>query len=463
MDSEGEFHLPGNGLIWNPSNSSGDGYSGDTIHIVPNDSDNETEQRIIIDPTGPNHIHIRAGGVQDYSNVELILGGERAGVRVSDTEGTTVVQSKQEDYSWSYQNVNSDGGQIYVVATADAEPDINDFTIINGQKYVITNVIRDVPNGTTSYETNPGVGFVPFENYTFIRDRGNHAWNFNRAGYLSGPTETGNLRVTGIINDDGDVSVISDSDNVSITSGQDININSGDDLRITTSNGDYAWDFSSNGKLFGSAEDGGLLLGGELLTDDINMSIRSTTQSVVLNGALGEFLGSSDAVNNQIATIGDVTTAVGVGGNGEVTRWTPNFTATGLTFTGSGATHPAYNSHYVKNGRMVSFWIEIDLSTVTNFGTGQYITALPYAPLAGTMNHFQAWANVDPTVNPDIAGHVVLQADHLANTTALDLHYLKQAGGANSPLMEAMFKQGAPATLTTDSKIYINGTYITAE
>jgi hypothetical protein len=397
MDSEGEFHLPGQGLIWNPSNSSGDGYSGDTIHLVPNDSDNETEQRIIIDPTGPNHIHLRAGGVQDYSTADLILGGERAGVRVSDTDGTTVVQSKQEDYSWSYQNVG-EGGQIYVIASAMAEPDINDFTIIGGQKYVITSVIRDEPNGITSYETTPSIGFIPFENYTFIRDRGNHAWNFNRQGYLSGPTETGHLRVTGIINDDGNLEVQADQ-NLIISGGE--------------SNGEYLHD-------------------------------------------------SSDPAN-QIATIGDLTIAVGVGGNGEVTRWSPNFTATGLTFTGTGATHPTYNSHYVKNGRMVSFWIEINLATVTNFGTGQYITALPYAPLTGTMNHFQAWANVDPTVNPDIAGHVVLQADHLANTTALDLHYLKQAGGANSPLMEAMFTQGAPATLTTSSKIYINGTYITAE
>jgi len=230
MNSEGEFHLPGNGIIWNPANSSGDGYGNDTIHLVPNDVDNETEQRIIIDPTAPNHIHIRAGGVQDYSSAELILGGERAGVRVSDATGTTVVQSKQEDYSWSYQNVNSEGGQIYVVATADAEPDYNDFTIISGQKYVITDVVRDVPNGTTSYETTPSFGFMPFDNYTFIRDRGNHVWNFNRAGYLNGPTETGHLRVTGIINDDGNLEVWADQ-NLIISGGE--------------SNGEYLHDSSN--------------------------------------------------------------------------------------------------------------------------------------------------------------------------------------------------------------------------
>jgi hypothetical protein len=228
MNSEGEFHLPGQGIIWNPSGTSGDGYGNDTIHLVPSDTDNETEQRIIIDPTAPNHIHIRAGGVQDYSNVELILGGERAGVRVSDTDGTTVVQSKQEDYSWSYQNVG-EGGQVYVIASAMAEPDYNDFTIISGQKYVISNVVRDEQNGTTSYETTPGIGFVPFENYTFIRDNGNHSWNFNRAGYLSGPTETGYLRVTGIINDDGNLEVQADQ-NLILSGGE--------------SNGEYLHDSS---------------------------------------------------------------------------------------------------------------------------------------------------------------------------------------------------------------------------
>lgn len=155
---------------------------------------------------------------------------------------------------------------------------------------------------------------------------------------------------------------------------------------------------------------------------------------------------------------------VGGGGvNGEVTNWTPAFTATGLAFTGTGATHPAHKSYYVKNGRIVSFWIEIDMTTVTNFGTGQYKTELPFMPLAGSMNHFAGWINVDPAANPDLAGHAILNADHLADTKVLDLHYLKQAGGANSPIMEAMFVQGSPVTMTTVTRVYINGTYITAE
>ena len=154
---------------------------------------------------------------------------------------------------------------------------------------------------------------------------------------------------------------------------------------------------------------------------------------------------------------------VGAGLNGDVTRWTPAFTATGLTYSGTGATHPTYNSYYVKNGHIVSFWIRIELDTVTNFGTGQYRTQLPFMPLTGTMNHFSGWAWVDPSENPDVAGHAIINADHLVDTTTLDLHYLKQAGGAHTPIMEGMFKQGEPVTLTTNSAIYINGTCITAE
>lgn len=87
MDSEGNFQLPGDGYISNPSQSSGDGNNYDTIHIVP-DSDLGTDQYLIIDPTAPNHIHIRAGGTQDASGADLFLGAEDTHVKVSDGSGT---------------------------------------------------------------------------------------------------------------------------------------------------------------------------------------------------------------------------------------------------------------------------------------------------------------------------------------------------------------------------------------
>lgn len=161
--------------------------------------------------------------------------------------------------------------------------------------------------------------------------------------------------------------------------------------------------------------------------------------------------------DHKVVTFGDLSTVTATS-----VRWTPNFSATGLAFTGSGATHPTYNSYYVKQGQLVSFWIAVDCATVTSFGSGQLNLELPFMPLAGTMNHFSGWVFVDETANPDLAGHMIVNADHLPNTQTLDLHYVKSAGGANSAVMEAMLKQGTPVTLTTLTNIYVNGTYIAA-
>jgi hypothetical protein len=154
--------------------------------------------------------------------------------------------------------------------------------------------------------------------------------------------------------------------------------------------------------------------------------------------------------------------ASGTSGLETSTRYSPVFTATGLAFTGSGATYPTYNSYYVKAGKLVSFVIEVDMSTVTNFGTGQYKLQLPFTPQFG-FNHFSGWCWADPDVDPDTGtGHTIINADTAGVTDVLDLHYLKSAGGANAPIREGLFLQGTPVTLTTISKIYINGTYIAA-
>jgi hypothetical protein len=274
-----------------------------------------------------------------------------------------------------------------------AEPDINDFMIVDGVKYIITSVTRNEQDGFTSYETTPSFNFTPNEYYNFTRDNGNYTWTFGA--------------------DEDEAMLILPSGNPIIAN------------------------LASPGRIVLGAYNG------------VELSFSNEEESAGLK--------FPDETIQTTAYI------PGAGANGEVTRFTPVLQADGINFTGTTTDYPTYNSYYVKNGRMVSFWIQVDLDTMTNFGTGQYKTELPFDPLAGTMNHFQAWVDVDPAVNPDVAGHVVLQADHLANTRILDLHYLKQAGGAHTPIVEGMFIQGTPVTLTTSSKIYINGTYITAE
>jgi hypothetical protein len=144
-------------------------------------------------------------------------------------------------------------------------------------------------------------------------------------------------------------------------------------------------------------------------------------------------------------------------------RWSPTFQATGMTFTGSNSTYPSYNSYYIKVGQLVTFNIKIQMTTVTNFGTGQFKVDLPFTPIASAANHFSAWAWVDPSQPADeLNGHVQMVADHLPGSQTLDLHWLKETTASPKPLIESLLSQGNPTTFTTASVFYVNGTYIAA-
>lgn len=74
------------GVVYGANNDSGDGFGLGTLKLVPHapDAYPADDRYLIVDPTIPNHIHIRAGGIQDASNAELILGAEQANVKVTD-------------------------------------------------------------------------------------------------------------------------------------------------------------------------------------------------------------------------------------------------------------------------------------------------------------------------------------------------------------------------------------------
>jgi hypothetical protein len=144
-------------------------------------------------------------------------------------------------------------------------------------------------------------------------------------------------------------------------------------------------------------------------------------------------------------------------------RWSPVFQATGLTFTGTGTTYPTYNSYYVKIGQLVTFNIKIEMTTVTNFGTGQFKVDLPFPPLPSASNHFSMWGWVNPALPPDeLNGHIQMVADHLPGSQTLDMHWLKETTANPKPLIESLLSQGTPTTFTTASIFYVNGTYIAA-
>lgn len=357
---------------------------------------------------------------------------------------------------WDSATWTVESGNTSVITFANAPNLINFFNTTPNNINDMSIVINDTVLGTYA-----GASYGPSDLFVYINNAlptedptvNSFSFVFTPTAFMDINYDNGSIDIQGSENMDVRITA---GDDVIITANQDdVTIQANDDLRFTSNynnNGtEHYWRMNSEGSF--------QLPGGGYISNPGD----SSTITISSNGN-GEFLNDATIPGNQIATLDDIDESI-VNATGNLlqsVRWTPNFSATGLTFTGSDTTHPTYNSHYVKQGQLVSFWIAVDCSTVTSFGTGQLNLELPFAPLTGTMNHFSGWVFVDETANPDLAGHIIVNADHLPNTQTLDLHYIKQQGGANSPVMEAMLKQNTPVVLTANTNIYVNGTYIAA-
>jgi hypothetical protein len=93
----------GQGILYGSNADSGDGAGLDTIKLIP-DAEiyrNGSDQYLVVDPTVPNHIHLRAGGTIDNSNAQLFLGGEITHVSVG-AGSTPPVYIKANDNQWTF-------------------------------------------------------------------------------------------------------------------------------------------------------------------------------------------------------------------------------------------------------------------------------------------------------------------------------------------------------------------------
>jgi hypothetical protein len=182
--------------------ASGDGYGNATIDLVP-DADLLTnqyheDQYIVIDPTAPNHIHVRAGGDQDDSNADLFLGAELNNVQVSDQSREVAVHTRGEDTTYTALNVNYVSGESFVLSMS-TEIAEGDSVIVNDISYPIANLVLNSPTEGLQTLTVTGVTFTSNETYTFVRISTNsNSWHFRSDGTLVGP-EMG-LTVLGLLN-----------------------------------------------------------------------------------------------------------------------------------------------------------------------------------------------------------------------------------------------------------------------
>jgi len=115
------------GYIQFVGNSSGDGGGYTTIVLRP-DETVSGDQNIVIDPTAPNHIHIRAGGPQDNSLAQLFLGGELSQFSVG-AGNAPPLYLKANDNQWTF---GTDGNLTFPGGDASIVPDLGGTTAFQG-------------------------------------------------------------------------------------------------------------------------------------------------------------------------------------------------------------------------------------------------------------------------------------------------------------------------------------------
>jgi hypothetical protein len=127
-----------------------------------------------------------------------------------------------------------------------------------------------------------------------------------------------------------------------------------------------------------------------------------------------------------------------------VVQYTPTWAGTGLTFTGTPAV-----GRYSRVGKMITYNIQVNCSTVTNFGTGQYSLTLPTGLNSGYS--FQHLGGLHKNSN-----HYTLLGDLGAASNLIELYHPTANGGQD------VFTHNKPVTLTTAERWYIAGTYFIA-
>jgi hypothetical protein len=246
--------------------ASGDGLGAGTIELVP-DATLNSDQYLIIDPTGPNHIHIRAGGEQDDSTADLILGAEKTNVKVSDNNGAVRISTTYENNIIQLSNEGVTTSSEFVTT---ANPELHyviseGWTVKNANGSVaveITSATSPEP-GEVTFTVAEANFFVPEDSYQFFPPEnfdGDIQWEFAPNGAIYGPA-MGGVRVPAIVN-----------------------VQAGEELGV----------YANRANL--------------VLSADKNVNVYSDSGDIILAADGGEYLGNANSSDNQIATIGDLPT-----------------------------------------------------------------------------------------------------------------------------------------------------------
>jgi hypothetical protein len=367
FDNTGNLTLPeDNPTIIGGGNAGIDG--GGTINLIPDASLAAGDQYLIVDPTGPNHIHIRAGGTGDASGADLILGAENTKVTVSD----------------SSQNVT--------ITTVDGLGNTFNATFANTGLVTLPknlSVVGNTSGGNLSLSGNVTAGRVNAGNVSLSGNvtSGNISASGNiTAAYLYGdasnvtnvPSQTGNFVFSGStisVSDKGNaITITGATANATNLNAQPITLlgtagfNTGSGSNLTITAGDTGANAGGTGGFvlvqggYGySTNDGGSITieAGDADTsgDGGTATIRAGSTSTGMGGDINISSGAGDTAGNVSITANTGTTVNGV------VQITTNGTST-FEFNGDVLELPNNNTPYIQ--------VENEYPLILAYGTGSH-------------------------------------------------------------------------------------------
>ncbi len=325
FDETGNLTLPAN----NPSIIGG-GTAGidslGTINLIP-DGSLATDQYIIVDPTAPNHIHLRAGGTGDASSADLFLGAEETFVQVSDSAGTVTVSTKDgvgNTFSYAFTN----DGSLNVPNEVSATGNISGASLsvsgnVNASNYLTAGILSaggNITGGNLSISGNINAG-------NLIGD-GSNLTNL--------PSQLGNFQIStntlSVNNNALDINIQTASANAGTPNGQDIN--------LTAANG---FDTGIGGEVNITAGNGGANgtgQGGAIAITAGNGTVDSLAGSITITAGQNDGTGDAGSVTIYAGVAedgdgGDIVISAagsnnGVGGNVTISAGVSNTAANGM-------------------------------------------------------------------------------------------------------------------------------------
>lgn len=167
--------------------SSGDGNGYSTLHLIPDGNLIGSSQYLIVDPTAPGHIHIRAGGAQDNSPATLIIGGENSSFIV-DAGMNPPVYILSSSNVWKFDGM----GNLHIPPNASVTTP--DAAIASGGYSI--NIVAGASDPTI-WNGNPGGNVNIIGGYGSFGDGGGGPGGFvNIIGGSSDDSHAGNVVIT---------------------------------------------------------------------------------------------------------------------------------------------------------------------------------------------------------------------------------------------------------------------------